>query len=882
MKKIFVKQLYLFLLILLVSFMSVNAEIIANSHGVPLPHELSRTYSGGVSIIPYQDMNLTIVTITPLATPTNCSLYYGGVGSSNLLSWGAIVDHNASFNYKINESKQYYILCGKNGASYTVYYEGSLTMPYGSSNLDFVNGSTSDNLGDNKFFNIITVVTNNGTLPAPFVRTITINSTTNLYYNADDLDFSCIIDDTDTADINYHFAIYKNSVLYRLYNESNIPQDTSRTVKPNINYTISNVGDNFTLSCWGDDNILTGETLNKTITIIDNTPVLTNLNTITGLTNLTINLTTMYPTNLTVTINGTTWNTTSYLQTTSITIFNLSPRNVYYFNMSMCNIIGYCLKNTSSRQTKTTITTKAYEIISNDLIENSNATLEISYTGGESESITQTVTNGIISFIVGSNNYYTKHYLYGNITVYAPNYINHKTINFSGIGSLINHYYNTNNFYSGVLNITAYDDDDEALTTFNITLRSLNYSYILTQNTSNNWTSFNLINGTYNLSIEGVGYADRYINYLVGSAIYYNYSFTVQQGGWANIIFYDELTKSLITTRNISFEAISDTFANNYSTSTSTLGINLTQGDYIFRYSTIDYNEKFYYTTILEDMNYTFNLYLLQNTSSDKLTVTLYDQNNNVIEGYTIKLLKYYLDTNSYTLVDMKKTNAEGKAELLVELYTEFYKLMVENPSGDLLLTTEPAYVYDNTMNLQIIIGTVTGEHYFTTEGVNWEINFNEVTNKFILTYADPTNTLDLMSLRVYRIIALNGSNLFNQTSSTSPSGSISVWVSNTTGATYEAKAYVSFSPATFLGSRIHTFYEANPFGNMGVFITFILVMVMAFIGFWSLPVAVILVPLAVAVSAGVGFIQINLGLAFSLVVLGIIVAVMIKGRKNG
>ena len=49
---------------------------------------------------------------------------------------------------------------------------------------------------------------------APVVRTITINSTTNLYYNADDLDFSCIIDDTDTADINYHFAIYKNSVLY--------------------------------------------------------------------------------------------------------------------------------------------------------------------------------------------------------------------------------------------------------------------------------------------------------------------------------------------------------------------------------------------------------------------------------------------------------------------------------------------------------------------------------------------------------------------------------------------------------------------------------------------------------------------------------------------
>lgn len=667
-------------------------------------------------------------------------------------------------------------------------------------------------------------------------------------------------------------GLYEEAMFFNFSISNHTEGNTINIV--NLSNTLTSVGENWVLSCKAYDGVDYSNWVNSSsITILPTIPDFTYSDIDTGLTNLTLSIDTLD--NVNISISGDiTYENSTFNQNKSFIFTGLNPHTFYTLNLTICNEINNCSDLGTVGLTKTRLNFTAKEIISS-LNINSYLT-NITYLNINDTDFT---TTSLISFIVG-NDTHTDYIISGNSTSTATNYINinYTNYNFSATGELL---INTV-FYSTVLNVTAFDLAGGGISDFNITLTSLNYSYSTSLSSSDNWTSFNLVNGSYNVSIESNGYADNWKSYIVQGLDYETLNFTLLESEWINFFFYDEETDSLLTTRNITLEVISTNHAENFSTENGTLGTNLTVGSYTFRYSAYDYPERFYYMDILESKNYTANLYLLKNSTGTEITVTLYDQNNQKVEGYNIKVLKYDLATNSYILRDMEKTDISGKSYLNVVLFSEFYKFIVENPAGDIKLTTETAYIYDDTLNLQIIIGEETGEDYFKTENINWVIDFLPSTNKFRLTYSDPSNTLNSMTLKVYRLSALNGSTLYNETSIASPSGSMTIWIENITGTTYEAKAYASFPDEYFLGSKMYHFFESLPFGVFGVFLTFILVLTAALIGYWSLMVAVILVPVIVTGAAAIGLIQINIGLAFSLIILGIIIATLINGLKNG
>ncbi len=94
--------------------------------------------------------------------------------------------------------------------------------------------------------------------------------------------------------------------------------------------------------------------------------------------------------------------------------------------------------------------------------------------------------------------------------------------------------------------------------------------------TSTGITSFNIVNGTYNISIVADGFAfDSDLITIATDQLTFQYYFSLFLTNSFNISFYDEITKTLLDNRSITFELISTLFSNNYTTTNGSLEINL-------------------------------------------------------------------------------------------------------------------------------------------------------------------------------------------------------------------------------------------------------------------------------------------------------------------
>lgn len=425
----------------------------------------------------------------------------------------------------------------------------------------------------------------------------------------------------------------------------------------------------------------------------------------------------------------------------------------------------------------------------------------------------------------------------------------------------------------------------------NITVFAINGTQINTFELSNPERTLNTTTGeiyywtnatkTLNISIDAPGYALDWalINFTSGSFGAYNFSLYTTN----SIMFYfrDEETNNLVN--NVSIELISDPFSNNYSTTNGTLYIDLlSPATYTMRYTGTDggYFERFYYFTLT---NRTFNnltLYLLSNSTGSEVRATVYDENNFEVEDAYIKVLRYDLDSNSYKLVEIAKTNFEGQTNLHLVLNDEFYEFIIEFPFGTVNKITSPTYIYETSLTFQIVADSEVGERFYKSQDITYDLSFNNATNNFRLTYSDANNVVSKACLKVWKISATKKTP-YNTSCLNSPSGTILLGVANTTGAVYNAQAFAYFSnPAYYLTGLTHAFEEVAIAGLYGLFLIFILTLIFAVgIGWWSKSLALILTPLPLMMGSILNIIDISIGMCISIEIICVIIAYWISRR---
>jgi hypothetical protein len=209
-------------------------------------------------------------------------------------------------------------------------------------------------------------------------------------------------------------------------------------------------------------------------------------------------------------------------------------------------------------------------------------------------------------------------------------------------------------------------------------------SYLTSITTTEGSHIFNLINGTFTVTVEPAGYAYLGLNSedVTLTEGFNAINFTFYTTNSYNIRFLREDNKSIVNSTKITLEIMSSFYANgNYSTENGTLYLDLlVPGDYTFRYRAAGFAEKFYYATLLDKSYNRLDLFMLDNYTMVNFIVS--DEYNALVQDAIVKATRYNLITNSYALVSECQTNIIGECKLPLWLNSEFYKIIVEYPSG--------------------------------------------------------------------------------------------------------------------------------------------------------------------------------------------------------
>lgn len=361
------------------------------------------------------------------------------------------------------------------------------------------------------------------------------------------------------------------------------------------------------------------------------------------------------------------------------------------------------------------------------------------------------------------------------------------------------------------------------------------------------------------------------------------YEFSVYKRQSVNITFLDEENENIVDYANITVEIINNLSADNYSTTNGTLLLNnLSSLFTTIRYRATSFYERFYYVN-LSDVNEVvqLTLYMLNSSVGDTITLSVFDNTNENVEEAYVRMLRYYIDDNSYKVVEMALTNDEGDAILHAIQNDEFYQFLVYKPFSSLVGSSVPSYIRSTTPFIQVDLIETMGEEFDITNDVIHTLTFNNATNNFRLTFSNLDAEDTTVTLNTYKVGAL-GKTLVNSSTTTSSAGTLLAYVPPNNDTLYVAEAVISFPDMDqVLDTADKAFDATNPFQTYGLGLTWFMTVLAALAGIWNIGIAVIFVGLIniVAVIAGLlplSLLPVSIALAFVS-----IVVVLIMGKDT-
>lgn len=422
-----------------------------------------------------------------------------------------------------------------------------------------------------------------------------------------------------------------------------------------------------------------------------------------------------------------------------------------------------------------------------------------------------------------------------------------------------------------------------AISNYTINLTSLDYDYQETLSTTTGTMTFEgLENGEYNLFIDAAGYAYNNVTLNV-SAGSNPVDYDMFRTNTINISFYDETTKALLTGVEVSMELISEQGSYNYTTLTGNVFEELlSPSGYNIKYSADGYNTRYYYFELVDRTSTTIDLYLLNATASDTITVSVVDENAQEVAGALVKVLKFDVPTSTYILQQSLSTDADGEVQFSVEFNENFYYFVVEYPIGTQLAQTTPALIFKSTLLIQINLGGQGGTGWTTRDDITSSIVYYRDTAEFVFKYNDAQNTAASGCLYVYDD-KYNSSSLIASGCASGPVNTVTVSVPGTNGSYYQAKGFVEISGSPILVAIKQVIIPiGSVFDFNALFLVAVLVLAFAMTAIKTGPAAVLVLPvlgLAFARMAGILSNYLTWGVVASLLAVSIILSFIVKRR---
>lgn len=367
------------------------------------------------------------------------------------------------------------------------------------------------------------------------------------------------------------------------------------------------------------------------------------------------------------------------------------------------------------------------------------------------------------------------------------------------ITALSNRSYNITDVFDRKLNITVRAAQNGAvvngstvnLTFVNSSLTTNTYKKTVILGSTQSYIMLGLINGTYNVTVsKGSAYAPLNKQFFMNKWLT-NQTFSLFTWNTFNFTFWDEITLLKLNHSN-KLVLNSPSYNKSVNKNNSNIEIKLlTPNTYTAIYSSKGYPSRFRYVTLFNGSYNFIDLFLLNNSNSQTITITVQDQFQQPLEAKIVAALKYIEAENRYIIVESEKTNNNGITQFRLMTGNSQYVFRVLEDST-ILFESNLSKIFSTSFTLTVPIGAlndIIGQEFDTW---NLRTNLFNQSNVINLTWVSLSGTSGTICLRVTKTNVTATYNLSEQCKSTN-SGSMRYNFSGQKG-TISAVAYVKGS----------------------------------------------------------------------------------------
>lgn len=311
-------------------------------------------------------------------------------------------------------------------------------------------------------------------------------------------------------------------------------------------------------------------------------------------------------------------------------------------------------------------------------------------------------------------------------------------------------------------------------------------------------------------------------------------------------------------------------------------------GDAVIRYEGVNetYISKNYYLNNFTFSNASQNidLYGLRDERSTSFVVFIMDAGRTVKPNVFIKSQRFYITNNSFRIVEMGRTDSEGKAVLHFVVEEPEYIFVIEENLVTIHTTTPSKMVcLEAPCTKEIQIAT-TQDPFAKVNFSNaaFTMRYDNQSKVIFFTFSDPSGATEQGRLEVTKRSPAREDENVCDTSLVSSSGTLICNLSGLNGY-FVSQGFLSQS-----AERQAAFISVDQFnitsilyGNKDAsFLAFFVIIMIGLIGFWSITVSGVFMLLALAAMSLGGFIQFSSSVILGLAVM--LVIILIQAGRRG
>lgn len=341
--------------------------------------------------------------------------------------------------------------------------------------------------------------------------------------------------------------------------------------------------------------------------------------------------------------------------------------------------------------------------------------------------------------------------------------------------------------------------------------------------------------------------------------------------------------------KNYSYQNLTNNKTSNYEFCIFPLNETL-QVNMDMQYGAADYSPRTYYlrNASLDNETNDIRLELLEDSEAVKFFVEV-RQGVAEFPGATVTISKYFTGEGGYRAISIRETDVDGKFIEYLELDQTYQFSIVKNGISYGTLTKQSfCTVAPCEITLQIEEAeTDMWQGYYAEFATNvaYTLDYNDTTKIVTYTFNDLTGLAQSFALDVIdtkynesSAIVFEPDGTYCNKTLAAVAGTLSCNMTNYTKGDFKAIGYISRSPAKIVDTINFVISSIKDvLGQLGIFASFLIIVVIGLVGVWNPAVGVILTAFAVLMMKLLGFVAFSYTTVILIIIMAIILAFKMK-----